>query len=291
MTLPGIDLWRWRTQAKQQAIAAQIPPSEVDWLLQAAGLDRLSLRLGAFKDQTLTLKYSLSELEQIWHTRIHIRSPLQYLVGETSWRNFLLTVSPAVLIPRPETEELVDIALAAVENNLTLVTGHWADLGTGSGAIALALAEALPQATIHAVDVSEAALAIARQNSDRLHLSVQLHHGKWLEPLAFLKGQLSTMISNPPYIPHGLIADLQPEVAHHEPQLALDGGEDGLDCIRHLVETAPDYLHSGGIWLIELMAGQAETVAQLLQEQGHYQSIQIHLDLNKIERFVFATRI
>jgi release factor glutamine methyltransferase len=291
MPIPGTDLWQWRTQAKQQAIAAQIPPSEVDWLLQSAGLDRLSLRLGSFKDPTLTLKYSLPELEQIWHTRIHTRSPLQYLVGETPWRNFLLTVSPAVLIPRPETEELVDIALASAQAHPTLTRGHWADLGTGSGAIALALAEALPQATVHAVDISEAALDIARQNSDRLRLSVQFHHGKWLEPLAFLKGKLSAMISNPPYIPQGLIADLQPEVADHEPQLALDGGEDGLDCIRHLVETAPNYLHSGGIWLIELMAGQAEIVAQLLQEQGHYQSIQIHPDLNQIERFVLATRI
>jgi release factor glutamine methyltransferase len=291
MNISGQDLDHWRTQAQQQAIAAQIPPSEVDWLLQAAGLDRLSLRLGSFKDQILTLNYSLPALDQLWQMRVHTRSPLQYLVGETHWRNFILTVSPAVLIPRPETEELIDIAVAAARSNPALATGHWADLGTGSGAIGLALADALPQAKIHAVDLSEAALAIAQQNADRLGLSVQFHHGEWLQPLEVLKGHLSAMISNPPYIPRSQIAELQPEVAHHEPQLALDGGEDGLDCIRHLVDTAPDYLHSGGIWLVELMAGQAETVVQLLMAQGHYQSIQIHLDLNKIERFVFATRI
>ena len=99
------------------------------------------------------------------------------------------------------------------------------------------------------------------------------------------------MISNPPYIPSAMIAGLQPEVAHHEPHLALDGGEDGLVAVRHLIETAPDYLVAGGLWLVEIMAGQAPFVAELLENQGQYQNIQILKDLADIERFVVAYRI
>jgi release factor glutamine methyltransferase len=288
MSIPGLALWQWRIEAKQRAIAAQVAPAEVDWLLQAAGLDRLSLRLDTFKTQALSLKYSLAELDQLWQSRLAAKTPVQYLVGEAPWRQFRLEVSPAVLIPRPETEELVDWAIALATPDL--VMGDWVDLGTGSGAIALALADALPQATVHAVDVSAGALAIAHQNALRLNLPIQFYLGKWFEPLDAIQGNLSAMISNPPYIPHALIPDLQPEVAHHEPHLALDGGEDGLDCIRHLVSTAPDYLTSGGLWLIEMMVGQAETVAQLLKDQGSYHSIQVHDDLNRVGRFASAIR-
>ena len=99
------------------------------------------------------------------------------------------------------------------------------------------------------------------------------------------------MVANPPYIPSTLVPQLQPEVAHHEPQLALDGGADGLECIRHLVETSPAYLRSGGVWLIEMMAGQAQTVTELLQNQGSYCNIEIHADLAGIERFALAYRV
>ena len=97
------------------------------------------------------------------------------------------------------------------------------------------------------------------------------------------------MVSNPPYIPTEEIDNLQPEVAH-EPRLALDGGDDGLDDIRCLIKDAPRYLVSGGIWLVELMMGQADTVAKLLEQQGEYSAIEIHQDLNGIERFVLAYR-
>jgi len=291
----GLELWHWRTTAKQLAIAAAVPPSEVDWLLQeVAGLDRLSLRLESFKNKAeLTLKFPLAELTQLWQQRLEERLPVQYIVGSTTWRQFSLIVSPAVLIPRPETEELIDWAIAAVKTNPELGQGAWVDLGTGSGAIALALADAFPQATIHAVDVSEQALAIAQQNAQRLNLSdrIQFHQGEWFEPIASLRHRLSGMVSNPPYIPRAIIPNLQPEVAQHEPHLALDGGEDGLDCIRHLVDVAPNYLRSGGMWLIEMMAGQAEAVTRLLEEQGSYRAIAIHVDLNGIERFVSAFRI
>ncbi|MBD2039197.1 peptide chain release factor N(5)-glutamine methyltransferase [Microcoleus sp. FACHB-672] len=290
MVVSGLELWHWRVEAKAGAVAADIPPAEVDWLLQeVAGLDRLALRLESFKERSqILLQLPLPELTQLWNRRLSERVPVQYLVGRAPWRNFSLTVSPAVLIPRPETECLIDLTVAC--STTELQQGHWADLGTGSGAIAIGLAEALRNTTIHAIDFSPAALAIAQQNAQQLGFAdrIQFYQGSWFEPLDALKNRLSGMVSNPPYIPAGIIAQLQPEVTKHEPHLALAGGEDGLDCIRHLVETAPTYLRPGGIWLIEMMAGQAEAVLELLSRQGSYEKIQIFPDLAGVERFAMA---
>lgn len=292
----GLELWQWRSQATSAAIAAHVSPNELDWLLQeVASLDRLSLRLESFKDQPqIQLNIPLQELDKLWHKRLNDHLPVQYIAHATPWRQFKLAVSPAVLIPRPETEELIDLAVACTTKAFVsqLEYGHWVDLGTGSGAIALGLADAFPAATIHATDRSPEALAIARKNAQKLGFSDRIHfyQGNWWEPLASLKGQVSGMVSNPPYIPSSLVPQLQPEVAKHEPHLALDGGADGLDCIRYLIETSPAYLRSGGVWLIEMMAGQAQTVAQLLHNQGSYCKIEIHTDLAGIERFALAYR-
>ncbi|BAT56304.1 Modification methylase HemK [Nostoc sp. NIES-3756] len=291
----GLQLWQWRTRATQSAIAHNVPVVEVDWLLQEiAGLDRLALRLESFKDWSeIAIDLSLDELDQLWQRRLSDRLPVQYIAGMTPWRNFKLTVSSAVLIPRPETECLIDLAVAAVADSELapqLQQGHWVDLGTGSGAIALGLADTFREATIHAVDYSREALAIAEQNACNLGLieRIKFYQGRWWEPLNLLKGQVSGMVSNPPYIPSNVVPTLQPEVVNHEPHLALDGGTDGLDAVRHLVEVAPSYLQPGGIWLIEMMAGQAEAVKTLLQQQGNYENIQIHADLAGIERFALA---
>lgn len=290
--ISGLDLWQWRQEAQASAIGAAILPSEVDWLLQElAGLDRLSLRLESFKHQPrIKLKIPFSDLKQRWQQRLEQRVPIQYLAGSTPWRNFTLNVSPAVLIPRPETEELIDLAVAAIVANPTLKAGDWADLGTGSGAISMGLADVFPNTIVHAVDCSSEALVIAQQNAQNLGFGdrIQFYQGNWLEPLESLKGKLSGLVSNPPYIPSQMVRELQPEVTNHEPHLALNGGSDGLDCIRHLVTTAPDYLRIGGVWMVEMMAGQADAVAQLLTDQGSYGEIQIHRDLAGIERFATA---
>ncbi|WP_421656989.1 peptide chain release factor N(5)-glutamine methyltransferase [Leptothermofonsia sp. ETS-13] len=297
----GQVLWEWWQAARQEANTASIPSTEVDWLVQElAGLDRLALRLETFKTQPqVRLEIPFVELQKLWQKRIQERVPVQYLAGVAPWRQFRLKVSPAVLIPRPETEVLIDLAIAAVTTPeaqftppLPLSIPHWADLGTGSGAIALGLAGAFPQATIHAVDCSQEALAIAQHNAETYHLQNRIHfyQGSWLQPLEHLKGQLSGIVSNPPYIPSDLISELQPEVAQHEPHLALDGGVDGLDCIRHLVATAPVYLQPGGILLFEMMAGQAIAVTDLLHQQGSYHPIQIYPDLAGIDRFALAFR-
>lgn len=293
-SITGEKLAQWREEAKKQAIIAKVPPAEVDWLLQAvADLDSLALRLESFRKRAqIPCRFSLCQLEQLWQRRLQERVPLQYLVGKVPWRNFSLTVSPATLIPRPETELIVDIARQAVADSPLpdLAAGHWVDLGTGSGAIACGLAAVFPDARIHAVDQSGAALAIARENAENLRFSprIYFYQGSWWDPLIALRGAVSGMVSNPPYIPTPLISELPPEVALNEPRRALDGGSDGLDCIRYLIATAPEYLRPGGIWLIEMMAGQAETVNNLLQEQGNYENIQIFPDFAGIKRFALA---
>ncbi|MGK7881434.1 MAG: peptide chain release factor N(5)-glutamine methyltransferase [Crocosphaera sp.] len=295
-SVSGLELAQWYHWAKQEAIAAEISPSEVDWLLQAVtSLDSLSLRLGLFKERSqIPLKYSLSELTQLWQRRVKQRVPLQYLVGITPWRRFSLKVSPDVLIPRPETELIIDFAVHAAKQspNPDLIFGHWVDLGTGSGAIGLGLGDSFPEATIHAVDTSSKALTIAQENALKEGFSsrINFYQGSWWSPLQQLKGQVSAMVSNPPYIPTGLLSQLQPEVKEHEPILALDGGNEGLEAINHLIDTSPDYLVSGGIFLVEMMAGQGEQVKRLLEASGHYQSIQILPDLAGIGRFALAYR-
>lgn len=292
----GDQLWQWWQWARQTAIAYAIDPNEADWLVQAwTPLTRLELRLGSFRTvEAIAIAVDPAQLTGLWEQRLQQRVPVQYLAGKTTWREFSLRVTPAVLIPRPETELLIDLAQSICPNPED--AGHWADLGTGSGAIAIGLATIFPQATIHAVDVSPAALAIARTNAHTYHLGdrIQFYQGVWLDPLRYFHGNphgtLSGIVSNPPYIPSDTVLTLQPEVMRHEPHLALDGGSDGLDCLRQLITQAPTYLQPHGLWLVELMAGQAPAIAQLLAADGRYEHIQIHTDLAGIERFVSAQR-
>lgn len=272
-------------------------------LLAVSDLDRLALRLATVQRyQRVTLTLPLSTLADRWHQRIAQRSPVQYVIGKAPWRDFELVVSGDVLIPRPETEELIDLVLQVTLDQPSLRQGSWADIGTGSGAIALGLAQALPDAMIYAVDYSPKALAVAQQNAQQYQLSprIQFYQGSWFEPLQQLKGQregqregqhegqLSGMVSNPPYIPSAMVPSLASEV-QHDPLLALDGGADGLDAIRQLVTQAPAYLGSGGLWLIETMIGQTDAVGDLLA-QGPYRDIQVFEDLSGIARFVLAYR-
>jgi release factor glutamine methyltransferase len=305
-TISGHVLWQWRQRSLQQAcaqsaegesaVSSKVLNQELDWLLrEVTGLGYSALRLETYKEHSeIPLSRSLDELTQLWQQRYQHRVPLQYLLGIVPWRDLELIVSPAVLIPRPETEEIIDLAQQAIANFPTTDAPQlWADLGTGSGAIAIALALALPTAEIHAVDLSPSALSIAQQNVERVGVSdrVFLHQGSWLTPLNSLPGKFTGILANPPYIPTAQISQLETEVAAYEPHLALDGGADGLDCLREIIATAPNYLQSGGVLLLEMMIGQAATVRQLLQQQGSYQNVQIHADLCGIERFALAHRL
>jgi release factor glutamine methyltransferase len=291
-SISGQELSQWRQQAIADLAQAQLSPKEVDIFLQAVtDLDTLSLRLQSFRErEKIPLSYSWSEITKRWQKRLKARVPLQYLLESVVWRDFTLKVSPEVLIPRPETELLIDIVGETVRGD---DVGIWVDLGTGSGAIAIGLASILTKAEIYAIDYSQTALAIAKENIIKTGFAdrIILKQGSWWTPLEKWKGQISGMVSNPPYIPSAEILDLQIEVREHEPRLALDGGEDGLTALRYLVATAPDYLRSGGLWLVEMRAGQGEKVAQMLENQGNYRQIQIINDLAGFDRFVLAERI
>lgn len=280
----------WRKQALVEAANAGISGAEVDWLLtEAAGWTTLDRVLNRPPSSPCNLKW----LNAIWQKRVGDRVPLQQLLQTVTWRQLKLTVTNAVLIPRPETEMLVDLAIAELQTVPQI--GVWADLGTGSGAIAIGLASACPDVSVLAIDASKDALQVAARNVEQHGLKdrVTLMEGHWFVPLQTVLSpgdKLQGMISNPPYIPTQAIEALEPEVRDWEPRMALDGGADGLNDLRHLVRVAPDYLEPGGFWLAEVMQGQAEKVASLLVEDGRYDSVTIHQDLDGVERAVSARK-
>jgi release factor glutamine methyltransferase len=186
--------------------------------------------------------------------------PIAYLLGEKEFHGLTLRVSPDVLIPRPDTETLVDWALELLSGELgALMQPKVIDLGTGSGAIAVALKQAYPSASMTALDMSAAALDIARQNAQRLGLDIGFEQGDWWEAVCSHRFHLA--ISNPPYI-----AGHDPHLAalKHEPQLALTPGGDGLDAFRQIIEDAPEHLEPGGWLLLEHGYDQAGAVSSML---------------------------
>jgi release factor glutamine methyltransferase len=196
--------------------------------------------------------------------------PLAYLVGEREFHGLALHVTPDVLIPRPDTETLVDWALELLPADSAAAV---ADLGTGSGAIALALKNARPAARVTAVDASAAALAVARANGERLGLEIEWLHSDWWSALAGRRFDL--VLSNPPYIEDGdaHLADLR-----HEPLEALTSGSDGLDAIRAILATAATQLEPGAWLLFEHGHDQAEAVCGLLTTAG-FEAVQSRRDL------------
>ncbi|MBE9222455.1 peptide chain release factor N(5)-glutamine methyltransferase [Cyanobacterium stanieri LEGE 03274] len=292
--ISGKDLFSWYQETVFNAKKYNISIEELHYLLaELTELDALSIKLKNYQyRQQIFSQKSLSDLAKIWQLRTEKRYPIQYLVGKCYWRDLELKVTPDVLIPRPETELIIDIALEITKEYPQLKTGHWADLGTGSGAIALSLAKTFPQATIHAIDQSSNALSIATENAHNLGLKekITFHHGSWFEPISHLKYTLSGILSNPPYIPSHIVPTLQPEVANHEPTSALDGGKDGLEDIKIIINQAPEYLQKNGLLIIEIMAGQAPQVCKILESNHQYHSIKTHADLAKIPRFIIAQK-
>ncbi len=194
------------------------------------------------------------------------REPLQYIVGTTSFCGLELAVTQAVLIPRPETEALAEQAwafLAQLRRDRPVVL----DFATGSGCLAIAIAAKFPLAEVHAIDLSEPALGVARTNAKRLAASVRFHRAasiaKLGEPALF-----DLIVSNPPYIPSGEIASLQPEVRDHEPKVALDGGPDGLTFHRLIAREAATRLNAEGAVLVELADSQADAAREVFAAAG-----------------------
>jgi methylase of polypeptide subunit release factors len=392
--LSGADLLTWR----RRLLELGGHRSDLDWLLDLAGGLRWSVlqRLRLEPHTEIQLLLSRQELEAIWCRHLQKAEPLQYLVGICPWRDLELRVAPGVLIPRQESELLVDLALTSLSaecrgielapcladgeidpgasagedrpGGLTgsdslhsfspadtwqagsasrnghdwirtseisqastagrdrhpgaldrdrpsaLLAPHgeaaqtaqpsglsaglpepsgllWADLGTGSGCLALALARALPGARGLAADRSEQALAQAAHNLHRYGLEerVRLCCGDWWEALEPWWGQLDLVVANPPYIPSAVIEGLDPVVRDHEPRLALDGGGDGLEAIRAIAAGARRALAPGGVLLLEHHHDQSAAVLALLAQAGLV-AVSAHRDLEGTERFARASR-
>ncbi|HWP20668.1 MAG TPA: peptide chain release factor N(5)-glutamine methyltransferase, partial [Burkholderiaceae bacterium] len=189
--------------------------------------------------------------------------PLAYLLGWREFHGLRLEVTPAVLVPRPDTETLVDWALACLPP--PPATPRVLDLGTGSGAIALAIRHAAPHAQVSAVDSSAAALEVARRNGQRLDLPVRWHLGNWFEALPDGEPPFDLVVSNPPYVAQG---DPHLAALGHEPRCALTSGPQGLDDLAHLARHAPGWLVPGGQLLLEHGHDQAPAVQALLHVAG-----------------------
>lgn len=211
--------------------------------------------------------------------------PLQYLTGIAGFRRLDIAVGPGVFVPRPETEVLVDHVLGRLPEGGTLV-----DLGTGSGAIALAIADERPDARVVATEASADALRWAAVNKERLSSRVELLEGDLFAPLpADLQGNIDVVVSNPPYIADDERTALPSDVLDHEPHIALFSGTDGTSIIERIVEDAPTWLRRGGWLLIEISPHLQTVVPRLLRSAG-FEGTEIHPDLADRPRVVEGRR-
>jgi methylase of polypeptide subunit release factors len=368
--IPATQLLAWRRRLLATTVAEGNQAAALDWLLELGG--GLSWRqrqeLWLHPQRPVRLSRPLAELESLWQRHQQTQEPLQYLVGLCPWRDLRLAVAPGVLIPRQETELLVDLALRLTPAAAAGEPLRWVDLGTGSGCLALALLRALPGSEGLAVDASREALRQAAANLAALAAStaavpppgaitvgslppeplpaersagplaaapqaaeppptqclsarplagqarsgqapstqpppppgpppqapaspprLQLRRGDWWEPVRDHWGRLQLAVSNPPYIPSAELQRLDPVVRDHEPWLALDGGQDGLEAIRRILAGAPSALAPGGVLLLEHHHDQSEAVLALLGAAG-LEAACAHRDLEGVARFVSARR-
>lgn len=242
-------------------------------LMQAAGVPRA--RLFAHPDETVACDEA--EMFRALVERRARGEPIAYITGQREFWSMPISVSPAVLIPRPETELLVEAALARIPHDTMY---RVADLGTGSGAIALAIASERPACTVHATDRSPEALAVARDNAGYLGIgNIRFHEGSWFEPL---DGRFDVVVSNPPYVaagdPHLEAGDLR-----FEPDGALVAGPEGLEAIRAIVAAATDRLRPGGWLMLEHGPAQTGSCRALFEAQG-FKAIETLQDLEGSDR-------
>ncbi|KGG13037.1 MULTISPECIES: peptide chain release factor N(5)-glutamine methyltransferase [Prochlorococcus] len=261
---------------------------DLDWLLDiGAGLGWDALqKVKIFQNGDYILAQSLEDLSLIWETHLKEQIPLQHLVGKCPWRDFEIQVNSSVLIPRQESEILIELALQKFQDTSN---GCWADLGTGSGVLAIALAKELPNWSGYGVDCSNDALRLAKKNLESLIKTSKVHLllGNWWEPLRPIWGKLDLVIANPPYIPNSLLKTLHPLVRDHEPHVALDGGMDGMESIRVIVDGAMQGLCSGGWLIFEHHFDQSQRALDYLLEAGLVE-VDFQKDIEGVRRFAFG---
>ena len=243
--------------------------------------------IGINPGETLYLKKNLDFLESIWENHLENSYPIQYICGITFWRDLKLKITNKVLIPRPETELIVDIVFKIFGKKSQRII--FAELGTGSGAISIALAKEYPLWNGIATDIDQDALEIATENykNSSNQSNLKFFCGHWWTPFESFKGKLDLAISNPPYIPKDTYEKLPKEVKNFEPKIALFGGEDGLKHIREIIQKAPLFLKEKGWLILENHFDQGEQVKQLLIK-NKFTSIEIVNDLSGIGRFTIG---
>lgn len=264
---------------------ANVPTPQADayWLIcYAAGITKSELMNRLAFDESLNSQQVETLLTAVEKRKQRI--PLQHITGTAAFRDFELSVGQGVFIPRPETEMVAQLGIDFLKPfaNQALAL----DIGAGSGAIAISIARAVPRVRVVAVEASEAAAAFTAANIRSLAPEVELRIGDFQEHVLDLAGQVDLLISNPPYIPIDAIP-LDLEVREHDPDLALYGGQDGLDVIRELVQIGPVLLKRGGMIVLEHADGQSDAVCELLLAEG-FSKVQAHSDLTERLRSVSA---
>ena len=260
-----------------------VPSAKLDTdilIAHSLGIKRLDIYLDL--DRPLT-EAQLTDLRPLVKRRAS-REPLQYIIGNTEFYGITLKVDPRALIPRHETEELIELIVERLETPPARIL----DLGTGNGAIALALASKYSDAKVTATDQSEEAITLAKENADALSLSsrVTFMKGNWFEPLDE-GARFDLIVSNPPYLTEAEMQTAEPEVIDHEPRGALASGREGLDDLSLLLKSVPKHLAEGGLLALETGIGQAEVIKEMALEVSLYgQSVE---DLSKRPRFFFAS--
>jgi release factor glutamine methyltransferase len=231
------------------------------------------------------------DFEQLFQRRLS-GEPLQYVLGKQEFWSIDLKVDPRVLIPRPETELLVDQALSVLSQGPLERKPVVLEIGTGSGAIAISIAKGMKAVSVIATDISMEALCLARENAERTgaHGQIRWVRGDLFSP--FRKNQgFDLILSNPPYVARSAIRHLSREVQDFEPLIALDGGEDGLDFYRKIISQASCYLRQGGWLLLEIGQGQGSEVSKHINGIGHFSEPRLLQDLSGIDRVVKAQKL
>ena len=283
-----LDLLKW-TSSHFKSHAIDNPRATAEILL-AYALDLRRIDLYLRHDQPLT-KEELNRFRQLIIRRLR-REPVAYIVGCKEFWSLELAVTPAVLIPRPETECLVEAVLGLIPAANGGAGMRILEMGTGSGAISLAVASERSAAQLLASDASPLALELARRNAVHHRLAAGIHFvcGTWFDPFNDRNSRFDMILSNPPYIPAPVIPTLQPEIHRFEPIMALDGGPDGLRAIRHILARAPLFLKDGGWLLLEIGHDQAAAVQEICRNCGAYADVRFIKDYSGHSRVLQARK-
>ncbi len=227
-----------------------------------------------------------------WIERRARCEPLQYILGQTEFWGLSFVVDASVLIPRPETEHLVEEALRLLRAMPPEEELRVCDLCTGCGCIAISIAREIPSARIVATDISPAALNMAHRNAElnMVEDRIRFLEGDLLSPLKDYRDTFHVMTTNPPYVRREDLHDLQPEVRLYEPALALDGGEEGLSFTKAIVEKGPCYIRHGGYLVVEIGHGQKEAVVEMFEESDEFEQVWVRKDYSGIDRVVAGRR-